>query len=360
MNFNENYLLSEFSLFQKHQSSKLHFIDFSIVKKEMRKYTKENKGVIPKPLKDAATKLYQRPPEDVIDSLPSVGEVLRLSVVVGIPMAINPLYGAFTLLADRVIQKNVDQKFIGRYVGLYKMQVINVEKQISQTDDYDKKQELEKIKRDLEKGIEKLEEKKFELTSHEYEEESTTLRHFHENVVVDDAMKHQYIVFQEQYQKFERQYPIDASDMLQESIKEKATIAKSTLNRNEKKLDTWFEKSLNAIRDKFIGNAREDMVKHEKGAPSLSRMIRKAAIAGTAIAINPAIAAIGIVVGYAIKNKLTEKEKDRILLELQHERAMVQEKIKDADSNGDRKKKYELMRLQNKIDLDIDRLKRYI
>lgn len=360
MNFNENYLLSEFGLLKKHVTSHKHFIDFGVIKKEMRKYTKENRGVIPKPLKDAATKLYQRPPEDVIDSLPSVGEILRLSVVVGIPMAINPLYGAFTLLADRVIQKNVDQKFIGRYVGLYKMQLVNVEKQISQTDEYDKRQELEKIKHDLEKGIEKLEDKKFDLTSHEYEDGSSTLKHFQESEVVDSSMMHQYVVFNEQFARFESTYPEYASEVIQESVAEKATIAKSKINHAEKKMDTWFEKSLTAIRNKLMGDKREDMVKHEKGAPSLSRMIRRAALAGTALAINPAIAAIGIVVGFAIRKKLTATEKERILLELNHELEIVKEKIKDADANGDRKKKYELMRLENKINLDIDRLKRYI
>jgi len=358
LHFNEDYLLSESSLFKKHVSSHINFIDFDVIKKEMKKYTKENKGVIPKPLKDAATKLYQRPPEDVIDTLPSVGEVLRLSVVVGIPMAINPLYGAFTLLADRVIQKNVDQKFIGKYIGLYRMQLHNVEKQLDKTDDHNKRQELEKIKKDLEKGIDKLEDAKMDLTAHEYEDGSSTLKHFQENDIVDMALMQGYQVFSEQYAKCEALYP--GKDYLNESMKEKATIAKSTVNRTERKMDKWFENSLQAIKTKFMGNKREDIIKNETGAPSLSRMIRKAALLGTAAAINPAMAAIGIVVGFAIRSRMTHVEKEKLLLELNNEKRMVEEKIKDADAQGDRTKKYELMRLQNKINLDIDRLKRYI
>ena len=69
-----------------------------------------------------------------------------------------------------------------------------------------------------------------------------------------------------------------------------------------------------------------------------------------------AIVAIGILVGVAIDKKIDAKHRRRILNDLKAELEIVNEKIEDAKSENDRKAKYELMRIRNKLINDIERI----
>lgn len=69
------------------------------------------------------------------------------------------------------------------------------------------------------------------------------------------------------------------------------------------------------------------------------------------------IVLIGILAGIAINKKLDLKERKRILGELESELKIIDEKIDDAKSDGDKKAKYELMRVKNKLEKDIQRVK---
>ena len=91
-----------------------------------------------------------------------------------------------------------------------------------------------------------------------------------------------------------------------------------------------------------------------------SKLIRRAISLGVSFAISPALAAINFITHYAISKRCKEQERKRILLELNRELEIVEEKIKDADSNGDKDKKYNLMRIRQKLQIDRDRIKGYI
>ena len=73
-------------------------------------------------------------------------------------------------------------------------------------------------------------------------------------------------------------------------------------------------------------------------------------------AINPAIAAITFLVGVALDAKADSKVRTQILDELKEELKIVEEKIDDAKSDSERQKKYELMRIKNKLEKDIKRI----
>ena len=68
------------------------------------------------------------------------------------------------------------------------------------------------------------------------------------------------------------------------------------------------------------------------------------------------VIAIGILVGVAIDKKVDAKHRRRILNDLKSELEIVNEKIEDAKSENDKKAKYELMRIRNKLIKDIERI----
>jgi len=68
------------------------------------------------------------------------------------------------------------------------------------------------------------------------------------------------------------------------------------------------------------------------------------------------LAAITILVGTAIDKKIDKKHRQAILVDLKNELTLVEEKIEDAKGDGARDKKYQLMRIQQKLKKDIERI----
>lgn len=89
----------------------------------------------------------------------------------------------------------------------------------------------------------------------------------------------------------------------------------------------------------------------------LYRIIRNAALIGTGVAVAPALTAIAILVQTIRRKGLDERARAKLVHELEAELRIVKEKIKDADSKGDDKKKYQLMRIENRIEADLQRIK---
>lgn len=89
----------------------------------------------------------------------------------------------------------------------------------------------------------------------------------------------------------------------------------------------------------------------------LYRIIRNAALIGTGFAVAPALTAIGILVQTIRRKGLDERARAKLVHELEAELRIVKEKVKDADSKGDDKKKYQLMRIENRIESDLQRVK---
>lgn len=68
------------------------------------------------------------------------------------------------------------------------------------------------------------------------------------------------------------------------------------------------------------------------------------------------ITAIGILTGVAINKRVDAKHRKQILSDLKNELALVNEKIEDSKGDNERSKKYELMRIQQKLKKDIERI----
>lgn len=131
------------------------------------------------------------------------------------------------------------------------------------------------------------------------------------------------------------------------SSKLKAKTAKQKADRMGDRVDNKVASKIKDMENSIKEDVRDKKV---KGIPfKVTKLVKTAAIAGTAWAISPAIVGLGILGKMTIGKYLTAREKDRLMNELTQELEIVEEKIKDADANGDKEKKYQLMRLRNEI-----------
>ena len=73
--------------------------------------------------------------------------------------------------------------------------------------------------------------------------------------------------------------------------------------------------------------------------------------------VAPILTLIGTITAFALNKYLDKKERQKILYELESELKIVDEKIEDAKSDNERQKKYELMRIKQKLEKDIERIK---
>lgn len=81
------------------------------------------------------------------------------------------------------------------------------------------------------------------------------------------------------------------------------------------------------------------------------------AVGGGVPIVGPVIAIITTMTSLAIDKKLDDKERKKILVDLEGELKIVNEKLEDSRSDGDKKSKYELMRIKQKLEKDIERIK---
>lgn len=88
----------------------------------------------------------------------------------------------------------------------------------------------------------------------------------------------------------------------------------------------------------------------------LFKLIRNAATIGGLALIHPALAAITLLSSVAIDKTLDARVRRQILNEMEDELKMVNEKIEDSRGEGDRQKKYQLMRIRTKLERDIQRI----
>lgn len=144
---------------------------------------------------------------------------------------------------------------------------------------------------------------------------------------------------------------------------------KNTAVKNMKRVDDKVSDVANRKLDDIINTGKD--LKRDKllqGRPQLklSRFIKSSIVTlggatGAAALFGPAVAAVLVAIGLLCRKELmsrTEKrEKQRILLELETDLKLCKEKIEDAKSENDKKKKYQLMRIESSLEKEITRIK---
>lgn len=152
-------------------------------------------------------------------------------------------------------------------------------------------------------------------------------------------------------------------------LDQKTSGKRETVGKNINRIDKTLSGIINKKIDDIINTSRDS--KREKlitGRTSikLGKLMKntiKTLIAGSSanIVFGPVGGTLATIVGilgtYACSKRTEMREKKRILLELETEHKIVSEKIEDAKGENDRKQKYELMRVQAKLEKEITRIK---
>lgn len=125
---------------------------------------------------------------------------------------------------------------------------------------------------------------------------------------------------------------------------------------------------LNEKFNRFLSNYKADRKatsydKIVKNSMDLSRMLKNLLTSSIVALLVPGGVPIKIIAGslalliqFARNKRTDNKYKGVIINDLKFEMKVVQEKIKDAESKGDNKAKYKLMRIENQIGRAIDRI----
>ncbi len=151
----------------------------------------------------------------------------------------------------------------------------------------------------------------------------------------------------------------ESVELLDEGLKDTAKRVRANITVAERKAS----EKIDAIADKIFGEvkAAKDEDERERiirnSIPKASSVIKKAIVTGATFLVSPVIAIIGLLTNIAINKKTRVTQRRLILQELQTEQKIVEEKIRDAESENDKRKKYDLMRIQAKLERDIERIR---
>lgn len=313
-------------------------------------------------VKRTILKIYQSDADSLASELPTIGDIVRITIMVGIPTAINPVLGIFSLIADKTIKDAVNAKVIDRYIKNYEKQITQVEKELDKCKDPKRKKYIKEHLDDLKRGLGNLENKKYDLEDRDKGGIYSSLKSANSEIELNDSvnlLEYEFNILTEQ----QKLILFDESDeyFLSEAFDKTKQLAKNSkyeVTAKTDKMDRWFDKTAKDFRHGFTNNAREDII--QDNFPKISKMIKRAIIIGATWAVNPAIAVIGAMTSWALSKKGKETQRRRILKDLNNELEMIEEKIKDADANSDKKKKYELMRLKQTIQNNRDKIKRTV
>lgn len=122
----------------------------------------------------------------------------------------------------------------------------------------------------------------------------------------------------------------------------------------EEKVDSQITKALNGIKGVVTGDVRTEVIEGKKFSAIglLKQLLRTVAI----FSYSKIAGVIAIVVKYALKKKTTNSERRKIIMELETEIELIDEKIADAKSDGNRDAKYSMMRTKKDLEHALNRI----
>jgi len=123
----------------------------------------------------------------------------------------------------------------------------------------------------------------------------------------------------------------------------------------EDKVDSQITKAVNGMKGVLIGDVKTEIIEGKKF--SAIGMLKQ--LLGTVglFAFGPIKAAIALVLRYTLKKSTTIAERKKIIMELESEIEMINEKIDDAKSDNDREAKYSMMRTKTELTNALNRIR---
>ena len=326
---------------------------------EIRFKIKE-KTITSKDIKNTFNKLMAHTPEEIATGMPEMFSIFRTSVA-AVPALAFPVVGIPILLSHELLRLHCDNKMIGKYISNLNIEISNCKRRYDHTDNQDEKEFLDKYIKNLEKTREDLMMKKSDMRQDDKTEEEKG-----ESQLMN-IVKESLDIFEFQFNQLteEQKFNLIGDQVFNEEqlneiskatdLKMKAKSVKKAITDKRDQMDKWFNDTLVDLRTKFRNQKRDEVV--EEAFPKLSKMIRRAITLGGAAYLDPSIAAVTAAVMFACSKRADQKARKRLLSDLARELEIVEEKIKDADANGDKEQKYELMRVKQKLNLSRDKLK---
>lgn len=138
-------------------------------------------------------------------------------------------------------------------------------------------------------------------------------------------------------------------------------LVKKTKNLSDKEkilsnqMDNALDKFYNKVEKELTNKNREKVIKGTI-LPSASSIVKLALASGVAYMINPALSVIGILGSIAMSKNGTRKEKQYILDEINIMLKLTEKKIQLAENNNDMKALEELLRTQQKLERERQRI----
>ena len=124
---------------------------------------------------------------------------------------------------------------------------------------------------------------------------------------------------------------------------------------NESKVDSQLTKMLNAAKRAFTQDKTEEIIEGKKFTPI--GLLKRILVTGAIFSYSKVAGFVYLLVRHTLSKKRTTKQKQEILIQLDTEIKLLDEKIEDARADGNRNAKYALMRTRAELERAKNKIK---
>jgi hypothetical protein len=160
-------------------------------------------------------------------------------------------------------------------------------------------------------------------------------------------------LYKEEYEPVTEAYSKNSSTY--HKVQNKVYSAYKNYKSAEGKVDSQISKVVQGMKNVLIGDIKTEIIEGKKfsAISLLKKLLGTAAI----FAFGPIKGVVALVVRYALKKNTTMAERKKIILELEAELDMINEKIDDARGDNNRQAKYAMMRTRTELTNALKRIK---
>lgn len=131
--------------------------------------------------------------------------------------------------------------------------------------------------------------------------------------------------------------------------------AYKTYKDNESKVDSQLTKMLNSAKRAFSQDKTEEIIEGKRFTPI--GLLKRILVTSAIFSYSKIAGFAYLLVKHTLSKKRTQKQQKEILLQIETEIKLLEEKIEDARSDGNRKAKYALMRTKAELERARDKIK---
>lgn len=164
-------------------------------------------------------------------------------------------------------------------------------------------------------------------------------------------------------------FDIFSEELTGGSVKRAVRDTQAKIQRADKKVskvvDNTVDAALDGGRKNEIKSIREDLMRGRGKVSTILKRAFKAGLAGCVAsvatgggaALIPVFSLIAFIISTVRRRNISEAEKRKIVFEMDQELKILDEKIRDAENDGNKKLKYQYMRLRSEIYRNMNQLK---